>query len=285
MSSLIDKSSDAKIGERIRQVRKENGLSQKSFADVLNCEQYKISRLEKGLGVRDLDWLRFISVAFDVPLDYLIFGVALKEDTKMAKTDKKGTVFLGASQEDDCVFRGAMENFAGDGLTVIDEEGTRLSWDLLYEKGDEIRVLDKTELDELFAIFKKRGYVSSISFLSSIKDSESPEVEARRMAKEILEFRAGEEKELYWSEAEQNLLAFVLLYMVENEDKSCGFHKVIWALRSDLNNGGEEELREAIESSMTPELRSVYDALRNDRNTNAVAVLVEEKLRDANLMW
>lgn len=58
-------------GERIRQLRQSQNMSQKDFADLINVRQNTISQYEKGVAVPSLDVLILIANKFEVSLDWL----------------------------------------------------------------------------------------------------------------------------------------------------------------------------------------------------------------------
>ena len=60
------------FAERLRDLRKEKGLSQEELAKVLNLTQRKISYMETGQYEPDLKTLWEISNYFEVSCDYLI---------------------------------------------------------------------------------------------------------------------------------------------------------------------------------------------------------------------
>ena len=61
-------------GERIRQLRIKNGLTQAKTADALNIDQSFYGRIEAGKKGCSVDLFIQLSVLFDVSLDYLIMG-------------------------------------------------------------------------------------------------------------------------------------------------------------------------------------------------------------------
>ena len=61
-----------KFSERLKNLRKEKGLSQAELANALNLTQRKISYLETGKFEPDLKILWDVSSYFEVSCDYLI---------------------------------------------------------------------------------------------------------------------------------------------------------------------------------------------------------------------
>lgn len=76
------------FGERLRQIRKQNSLSQKEFAQKINVSDKLISKWENDLSVPNLEYLLKISEVFSVDLDFLI-GKNEKNIIKADKTKKK----------------------------------------------------------------------------------------------------------------------------------------------------------------------------------------------------
>lgn len=61
-------------GERIRQLRKQNGYTQEDLAGDLNIDRSVLSRIEAGKYACSIEFLAQVSVFFDISLDYLVFG-------------------------------------------------------------------------------------------------------------------------------------------------------------------------------------------------------------------
>jgi len=77
-------SSDITIGQRIKQIRKEIGLSQKDLANKLKMHATQLARYEVGRIKPSLDAILKIARFCEVSVDYLLDGEN-KELTKMAK--------------------------------------------------------------------------------------------------------------------------------------------------------------------------------------------------------
>lgn len=79
-------------GERIRQLRIKNGLTQAKTANALNIDQSYYGRIETGKKGCSVDLFIQLSVLFDVSLDYLILGryhnaLTKATDTVQLKSD------------------------------------------------------------------------------------------------------------------------------------------------------------------------------------------------------
>lgn len=73
-------------GERIRQLRIKNRLTQAKTANALNIDQSYYGRIETGKKGCSVDLFIQLSVLFDVSLDYLILGRYHNALTKAADT-------------------------------------------------------------------------------------------------------------------------------------------------------------------------------------------------------
>lgn len=75
------------MGKRIRQLRKNQGLTQEKFAEVIDISIKHISEVERGISSLSLEKLKDAANHLDCTMDYLILG----------KTKKDGTDLLPAS--------------------------------------------------------------------------------------------------------------------------------------------------------------------------------------------
>lgn len=60
------------FGEKIREARKQNGLSQEEFAKKLSVSRPAVSKWESDRGMPDIENLKMISKLLDVSIDYLV---------------------------------------------------------------------------------------------------------------------------------------------------------------------------------------------------------------------
>ena len=79
-------------GERIRQLRTQNGLTQEKAASALNIDQSYYGRIETGKKGCSVDLFIQLSELFNVSLDYLILGkrhdaLSKAADTVQLKSD------------------------------------------------------------------------------------------------------------------------------------------------------------------------------------------------------
>ena len=60
------------IGEKIKELRLENGLSQAKFGEILHVSQDTISLWEKGKALPNTEYVILICKTFDTSADYLL---------------------------------------------------------------------------------------------------------------------------------------------------------------------------------------------------------------------
>ena len=65
---------DMNIGERIKEMRKQKGLTQKEFCERINCKQTKLSYIERGTNEPGISVISEICKAFNISADWLLFG-------------------------------------------------------------------------------------------------------------------------------------------------------------------------------------------------------------------
>lgn len=67
---------DAKvIGQRVKWIRKDKGLTQQAFADALGITANTVSKLEPGMRMPSLDLVADIAAYFKVNLNWLMMGI------------------------------------------------------------------------------------------------------------------------------------------------------------------------------------------------------------------
>ncbi len=66
------------LGKRIRKIRKEQGMSQEEFAELLGTQQYFISKLENGK-VDHMSMIELVAQTLGIELKELLFGTEDKE--------------------------------------------------------------------------------------------------------------------------------------------------------------------------------------------------------------
>lgn len=92
------------IGDRLRALRKDRGLTQVQMAQMLNVQQSRINRYESGASTPGPDVFIQLADFFDVSMDYLygrcddpkgkLYGNQTKELTKRAKQNPEMEQFI-----------------------------------------------------------------------------------------------------------------------------------------------------------------------------------------------
>ena len=62
----------ASIGEKVKEIRLENGLSQAKFGEILHVSQDTVSLWEKGKALPNTEYVILICKTFDISADYLL---------------------------------------------------------------------------------------------------------------------------------------------------------------------------------------------------------------------
>ncbi len=70
----------SECGNRIKQLRNEQGLTQEQFSKHLNISDSHFRKIEAGTNGCSIDLLVEIAEYFDVSLDYLILGKKIEEE-------------------------------------------------------------------------------------------------------------------------------------------------------------------------------------------------------------
>lgn len=70
------------VGQNIQELRETLDLNRREFAERLNYDPSKITRLERGEGVYDLKTIRLISESFNIPIESLISKLLLEDAGK-----------------------------------------------------------------------------------------------------------------------------------------------------------------------------------------------------------
>ena len=70
-----------KIGEFLKELRKQKKLTQQEAADALFVSQKTISRWETGEGIPDISIIQDVAKFYDVTVDEILTGVKKEENT------------------------------------------------------------------------------------------------------------------------------------------------------------------------------------------------------------
>lgn len=85
MMKIIEANIDYKlIGDRIKEARKNAGLSQENLAEMIDVTTVYISKVERG-GQINLKRLSQISIALSVPIEKLINGTTMENENYLSK--------------------------------------------------------------------------------------------------------------------------------------------------------------------------------------------------------
>ena len=82
------------LGDNIRRIREERGMTQQQMADKLYVSRQTVCRWENGSRCPDLIMAKRLAVELDVSLDELISDEDLKEFTKNAGAGRRVPVHL-----------------------------------------------------------------------------------------------------------------------------------------------------------------------------------------------
>ena len=75
MSEILDfEKEKKKIGERIREIRKNKGINQKQLAEMLSISQDSVSKIEQGKVSLSFEYQLIIAKAFNISHDFLCTG-------------------------------------------------------------------------------------------------------------------------------------------------------------------------------------------------------------------
>ena len=82
------------VGDRIKESRKKNGLSQKELGQKLKKTQQMIAQLENSSAMPKIDTLQKIADALNIPLTYLLYGSIISPDLEvyLNTNDKESTL-------------------------------------------------------------------------------------------------------------------------------------------------------------------------------------------------
>lgn len=82
-------------GKRVKKIRKEMGMSQENFGEKCNVYQSEISKLENGKlqsQINDFAYLSIISSVFNIPLEFLLFGLVEKGNGVYMKVNNESVI-------------------------------------------------------------------------------------------------------------------------------------------------------------------------------------------------
>ena len=100
------------LNERIRNLRKQNNLTQEQLAEKLNVSRQAITKWESGAGQPDIGNLKALAQAFDISYDELLSDGALPERENVSRTEFD--IFGESNFEIHCDCVKALDVTAGD---------------------------------------------------------------------------------------------------------------------------------------------------------------------------
>lgn len=83
------------IGSRIARARKDIGISQETLAERLNVTRQTISNWEGGRSMPDIEMLKSLSAALEVPVEKLIYGEGEAEERPQRIPNAVGRLCFG----------------------------------------------------------------------------------------------------------------------------------------------------------------------------------------------
>ena len=75
------------IGEAIKEMRTDRGLSQKELAEMSGISQNALCNIEKGYSFPSNDTIKAICDAMDIPVSWLLFSSITEEDVPEEKRE------------------------------------------------------------------------------------------------------------------------------------------------------------------------------------------------------
>jgi len=103
-------------GKRIKNLRKNKGFTQETFADVVGLSYRSIADIERGYRGTSIDVLVVMRKVLDTTLDYLVVGdVSIQSEIEVSEAEKFITSLLVGKSEDQKmiagkILKGILEN-------------------------------------------------------------------------------------------------------------------------------------------------------------------------------
>lgn len=88
------------LGDRIKQLRKDNKLTQKELGEKLNVGKSTISQYENNINTPDIEIIRKISKIFDVSVDYLLGDTNIRKNQPNSSSTNLNELFKEYTEED-----------------------------------------------------------------------------------------------------------------------------------------------------------------------------------------
>ena len=84
------------IGDKLKKLRKQNGIYQKDLAEALSVSKSTVAMCETGNRMPDIETVKRIADYFGVTVEYLIGGSELDHSKEVSENDIKFALFHGA---------------------------------------------------------------------------------------------------------------------------------------------------------------------------------------------
>jgi len=91
------------IGQRIAQLRKENGYTQETISFILNVTPQAVSKWEKGNSLPDISLLPLLANTLGISIDKLLTGGSLMEKTSPYDGEYKKEEYYWGLQHSSCM--------------------------------------------------------------------------------------------------------------------------------------------------------------------------------------
>ena len=92
----IMKYNPSETGRRIKELRRENGITQEEFADRLRITDSYLRKIESGIRSASIETLVDVAFSFHVSLDYLIVGEPASDSALQERINKAIQILNGS---------------------------------------------------------------------------------------------------------------------------------------------------------------------------------------------
>lgn len=86
----------SETGRRIKELRRENGITQEEFADRLCITDSYLRKIESGIRATSIETLVDVAFSFHVSLDYLILGEPASDSALQERINKAIQILNGS---------------------------------------------------------------------------------------------------------------------------------------------------------------------------------------------
>ncbi|NLZ46997.1 MAG: helix-turn-helix domain-containing protein [Clostridiales bacterium] len=154
-----------KVGNLIKKLRKEKGMTQKQLADKMNISDKAVSKWERGYGCPDISLLRELSDILEINIERILSGNSNLDKNILDGGNMKRTIFYWCSHCNNLISSTSKAEISCCGRTLQSMEP--------IENRDIISKVEVVE-DDFFITFnhsmEKNNY---ISFVATIEDSKT----------------------------------------------------------------------------------------------------------------